>query len=163
MKTPTRFLMEVLPLPILMAASPAAIADCLVFEGPSKFQPIAIEIAPGVSAEATVSYYDRTTGLADVVDAAEVPSCQVSVDVRLSSFPSSRVAMRPSDVAPAIRDIAKEWHVKECVITVWYENDTTQEMAEQEQCVTGTFGFDGRASWPTSSERSCWEATGATG
>jgi hypothetical protein len=32
-----------------------------------------------------------------------------------------------------------------------------EEMTDHEQCVTGTFGYDGRASWSTSSEGNCWD------
>ena len=157
MNTCSRVLMEVLSLPVLMSAAPTAIADCIILEAADKSQTIAIEVAPGVSAEATVEYYDRSAGIADLVDAAEAPACRATLDVTLSSFPSSRLATRPGDVARAIRDIAKEWGARECVITVWYQNDTNEEMADYEQCVTGTFGFDGRSSWSTSSERNCWE------
>jgi hypothetical protein len=133
-----------------MASTPLSAAlGC--FASPDKSETVSVSIAPGTSAELRISYWEgnESTG--------QEAFCTSVIHVKLSGFPTSRVATRPGDVAAAVRDVADLWKVSECQVTVVFENDTSEELAEHETCVTGLFRYDKGDYWSSSSEDYCWE------
>jgi hypothetical protein len=131
------------------AASVAEAQGCFVVEGESR----SISIATGSDhAEVSIRTY------AEDAMGEGMPSCIVSTSVKLSSFPTSRLATRPREIAEAIRDAAAELKTRECRIVVWYTNDTGEERDRNERCRTETFRFDRDSYWSSSRETSCWDA-----
>jgi hypothetical protein len=127
-------------------AAPPSSSGC--FSSPDKSQELSLQIAPGVSHEVYAAYYAEEGGKG---------SCSASIQVSLSAFPSSRLATRPKDVAIAIRELIDVWEIENCTIQVWYDNDTGEEFAEYELCLTEDFNFDAGAFWSASAERYCWQ------
>lgn len=137
----------------LGAAIKAQAQGCIVFEGENRQISVS---ASGVSIDVSVYHYKSR-------DASEdTPSCSATAFVKLSSFPSSRLATRPSQIAAALREAVEEFGTNECVVRVYYENDTEEEFAEHEQCLMETFKFDRGAYWSSSSEGHCWPASEGT-
>ena len=117
---------------------------------PDKSQTLSVTMSSGVEAEVFVEYFK---GWSDVENSG---ACMASTTIPLSRFPTARVAARPSQLAAALREIADEWGVKECSIWISYENDTGDDLADHELCVTGSFAYDKGDYWSSSSERNCW-------
>jgi len=109
---------------------------------------ISLEIAPGRNAEVKIGGMSR---------AAEGPSCSAWVSVPLSAFPSTRLATRPADVARSLRDAVEKMGATECEVSVLFDNDTGEEIAEHELCLTETFRFGERRVWSSGPEAFCWE------
>jgi hypothetical protein len=105
-------------------------------------------------ARTDVSIWNYPDGIFD----EGTPTCHASARVKLSSFPSSRLALRPREVAEAMRDAVDELGVSECVVVVWYENDTQDDFEENELCKTEVFRYDGDSYWSSSPEENCWDA-----
>lgn len=114
---------------------------------------ISLEIAPGRSAEVSIGGMTRAGG---------APSCSAWVSVPLSAFPSTRLATRPADVARSLRDAVEKMGASECEISVMFDNDTGEEIADHELCLTETFRFGERRIWSSSPETFCWEPTPAS-
>ena len=127
-------------------AAPSSSSGC--FSSPDESQALSLEITPGKSQEVYTAYYKEEGGEG---------SCSASIQVSLSSFPSSRLATRPKDVAIAVREVIDSWEIDNCTIRVWYNNDTGEEFAEHELCLTEDFKFDNGAYWSASVERYCWQ------
>ena len=85
------------------------------------------------------------------------PGCSASLWIPLSTFPTSRVATRPAEVARSMHETMKTLGVSTCEVAVGYENDTAEEIAEHELCLRETFAFGNRKHWSVSSESFCWE------
>ncbi len=109
---------------------------------------IAIELALGRTAMLEVEL---------LTDAMGDSSCSAWIEVPLSSFPTSRLATRPADIARSMRDVVKKLGVKECDVFVRFENDTQEELADHELCLHERFEFGARKHWSLSSEGYCWE------
>ncbi|MBY0401421.1 hypothetical protein K2X89_14070 [Myxococcota bacterium] len=109
---------------------------------------ISIEIAPGRSVEVTIGGMTR---------AGDGPACSAWVAVPLSAFPSTRLATRPADVARSLRDVVEKMGATECTIMVTHQNDTHEEIAEHELCLSETFRFGERRVWSSGPESFCWE------
>ena len=83
----------------LAASTTAEARGCFVTENDRR----SISIRAGSDdAEVTIGTYPE-----DVVGEGN-PTCIVSVSVELSSFPTSRLATRPREVAESIRDVVAE-------------------------------------------------------
>jgi hypothetical protein len=121
-------------------------AGCFV--SPDKSQELSLQIAPGEKRAIYTAYYKQEGGEG---------SCSATIQVSLSSFPSSRLATRPKDVAVAVREVLDLWEIDNCTVQVWYDNDTGEEFAEHELCLSEDFRFDNGAYWSASAERYCWE------
>ena len=130
---------------LALAIPPQCGASCIVYEA---VEMISIEIAPGKSALLDIYAY---------ASSGESGGCSAAIQIPLSSFPTSRLATRPADIARSMRDIVKKIGAKECEVQVYYENDTGEEIAEHELCLTETFEFGDRKHWSKSSEAYCWE------
>ncbi len=85
------------------------------------------------------------------------PNCAATIDVPLSAFPTSRLASRPADMARSIHETLKALDVRTCEVSVFYENDTNEEIAQHELCLSETFAFGARKYWSLSHETYCWE------
>lgn len=109
---------------------------------------IFLEIAPGRNVEVSIGGMTR---------ADEGPSCAAWASVPLSAFPSTRLATRPADVARSLRDAVEKMGATECVVSVLLENDTGEEIADHELCLTETFRFGERRVWSSGAEAFCWE------
>lgn len=83
--------------------------------------------------------------------------CWAWIEIPLSNFPTSRLAMRPADVVRSMHDIVKELGSGECTVTVSYENDVEEDIAEHELCVQQDIAFGRRKLWTRTDERFCWE------
>lgn len=119
------------------------------FESPYDLEDsISLEVAPGRNTEVKIGGMSR---------AGEGPACSAWVSVPLSAFPSSRLATRPADVARSLRDVVEKMGATECTIMVVHENDTQDEIAEHELCLSETFRFGERRVWSTGPESFCWE------
>jgi len=130
-------------------AGSALAQGCISFAGES--ESISIGLGGGESAEVEVFYHE---GLAESEDGI---ACEAWVAVPLSAFPTWRLATRPSQVAPAIRDLASRWGARECRVVVVLHNDTGEDVAEREECVTARFRYEDRDWWASSSEVPCDE------
>lgn len=86
--------------------------------------------------------------------------CSAVASFPLSAFPTSRLAARPAEIARSMQDIMKKLGVDACEVSTFYENDTSEEIAEHELCLTETFAFGERKHWSISSESFCWEPAG---
>jgi len=86
-----------------------------------------------------------------------ISNCYANTGVKLSSYSTTSLALRTSDVAEAIREAADELGANECRITVRYRNDTSEEIEDHELCKVETFRFDKDSYWSTSPETNCWE------
>lgn len=126
----------------------AAPASSGCFASPDKSQNLSLEIAPGEKREIYTTYYKGE---------GNDGNCSASIQVSLSNFPSSRLATRPKDIAIVIREVVDLWELDHCTVRVWYDNDTDEEFAEHELCLSEEFRFDSGAFWSASSERYCWE------
>jgi len=133
---------------VSLASAAAAPSSSGCWSSPDKSQELSLQIAPGVSQRVFTSYYEQE---------GEKGSCVASIQVSLSQFPSSRLATRPKDVAIAIREVIDSWEIENCTVSVWYDNDTGEEFAEHELCLTEDFNFDSGAFWSASAERYCWD------
>ena len=131
-----------------LANTLAAPASSGCFSSPDRSQNLSLEIATGERREIYTTYYK---GEGDEGD------CSASIQVSLSNFPSSRLATRPKDIAIVIREVVDLWDLDRCTVYVSYDNDTDEEFAEHELCLTEEFRFDSGAYWSASSERYCWE------
>jgi hypothetical protein len=131
----------------LGADSPTLAQGCFTVSGQT--ESISIDLGGGKSSEVEVLYYE------DLADGEDEIACQAWVAVPLSAFPTWRLATRPSDVAPAIRDLASRWGARECVVVVRLLNDTGEDVAKRDECVAGRFRFEGRDWWASSSEGPC--------
>jgi hypothetical protein len=145
-----RPIFALIPLTTFMTASTGEAQGCFV--SPDKSQTISVSMTSGVTAEVFVSYYKGIEG------EDNSSTCYANTTVRLSSFPSSRLATRPDEIAAAIRELADEWSAAECEVFVTYENDTGDDLEDHEQCVKGTFKYDKGDYWSSSPETNCWEA-----
>lgn len=131
----------------LLMAPPARGQGCS-FSEVGVSETIAIELAMGKTAMLQVHLS---------ADALGETSCTAWITVPLSSFPTSRLAARPSDIARSMRDVVKKLGAKECAVMVEYENDTGEELAEHELCLMETFGFGRGTLWSKAREGYCWE------
>ena len=132
---------------LLQLALPAAASGCFSYAGPS--ETIAVSLGGRMSAEMTITYSE------DLEKVEGEVACEAYLTVPLSAFPTWRVATRPADVAPAIRDVASRWGARECRVIVGLHNDTGEKLPAGDDCFWGLFRFEGRDSWASSSERRC--------
>jgi len=116
---------------------------------PTETKTLSINLTPSLSKKLEMAQYRFSD------ESGVDPTCNAWISVPLSAFPSVRLASRPGDFAPAIRETMKEWGVAECEIAVWLENDTGDQLSEQETCISGSFRYEGGRIWPSSSEGSC--------
>jgi hypothetical protein len=137
-----------LVIPIMGATVNALACPVLM---PDANQTLSVTMSSGVEAEVFVEFYKAWS------DEEDAGACIATANIPLSRFPTARVAARPSQLAAALREIADEWGVEECSIWITYENDTGDELADHELCVTGSFAYDKGDYWSSSSETNCWE------
>lgn len=126
------------------------------FEAPGRSLTVSVSLSAGDTTGLRISYWDgnEATG--------QKATCTALASVKLSTFPTARVATRPGDVAAAVREVADLWEVSECQVTVVFENDTKEDLAAHEMCWTGLFRFDKGDFWSSSSESTCWEPADET-
>ncbi len=150
MQIRVRPLFVLIPLLISIAASTSDAQGYTLSTDES--QTISVSFSSGVTTEVHVSFFKGIEGKADS------SSCYAYATVRLSSFPSARLAIRPSEIASAIRELANRWGATECAIFVSYENDTGDDLSDHERCVKASFKYDKGDFWSSSSESACWES-----
>ena len=127
--------------------SPSASGDCVVILNDIE-DTISLEIAPGRNIDVEIGGMTKKDG---------DPSCSASAFVPLSAFPTSRLALRPVDIVQSLRDVVEKIGAKECSVRVYFDNDTGEELAAHELCLTETFRFGERKAWSISREPFCWE------
>lgn len=132
-----------------VATTPAAANSCMG-PAPEESRAISVTTSPGKQTNVSVNVYPK--GSFD----AEYPRCVAYYEIELSAFPTSRLASRPHDIAPALRETAEELGVDECQITVHFLDDKGDELEPHETCITGTFKYDKGDFWSSSSEDFCW-------
>jgi len=131
----------------LQSTAPALAQGCFVASG--KTETLSVALAGDTSAELQVSYYEELAEIEDEI------ICQAWISVPLSAFPTWRLATRPADVAPLIRDVADRWGARECAIAVWLQNDTGDDLAEGDECMAGLFRYESGDWWASSAEWRC--------
>jgi len=127
------------------------VAESCLYIIPSKQTTIPVRLSADQQTEIQVTYVEADN------DLRLEESCSAWVEVPLSAFPTARLASRPFDFAPAIRETMEEWSVDECEIRVWFMDDVGDEMTQAESCVIESFEFEKGRYWSTSSEESCFE------
>jgi hypothetical protein len=147
MTTSFRLLSLALSLCLLYLATPAAAFGCFSYVGES--ETIAVSLGGRMSAEMVVEYYET------LEETEGQFACEAYVQVPLSAFPTWRLATRPADLAPAIRDLASRWGARECKVSVWLRNDTGEDLPPGDECIAGLFRYEGRDWWASSGERRC--------
>jgi hypothetical protein len=72
-----KFLLTLIPLAPLLVASTATAFGCVVMEMAKKSQPLTVEVAPGVQAQAQamVEFFERTAGISNISVSEQPPSC----------------------------------------------------------------------------------------
>ena len=104
-------------------------------------------------------------GLSSIRDAISVavydregdPYCQALLDLKLSALPSRSIVPRPREIAAEVAPVAKAYGAKNCAITVYVEDDTDTDFADdEEECYRGEFRFDGASWWAVEDDAPCW-------
>lgn len=164
--SPAHFARRALGLGLILASSPLLDPPNVAFGCPYTPPTDEVAIALGAGRAASLRLYvvdpeDADPGLstpsAAPMTRIETRRCFAMIDMPLSAFPTSRLAMRPADVARSMRDLVEKHGIGTCEIAVFYENDTNEEIAEHELCLQETFAFGERKHWSLAREAFCWE------
>jgi hypothetical protein len=136
----------------LLTAAPPALADSIVFENQHKM--LTIPLSPTKAAPLHLSYYEFNG------ESGTERTCEATISVPLSLYPSARLAARPADFASEIREVLDAWGASKCSVQVWLQNDTDDDLSEEESCLSEDFRYDGDSVWSVSSESFCYHERG---